>query len=142
MLKDRAIAAHKEQQEFVAEEEAARFATRFKATEAAFQKMFGENLFAISPGTCDIVLAKDGLKLRAVFNDRRGTVVHFELAGACPKCGAACYSRAIYSLGDLGKQIAEFVPRHGHKCAPAIHHPTAGEALLEALQGYIEEVAE
>ena len=141
-LKDRALAALKEQQEYEVEKEATRFAKQVKATEKAFQKMFGEYL-PVAPGTCDMVLAKDGLKFRAVFSllcASSDAFSHFEIAGTCPDCGADCYSKRIGCLISLGEQIVGFEPGWPHKCEPATCYPTVGDRLLDALQDFICEL--
>lgn len=143
-LKDRALAVLKEQQEYEAEQEAARFLRCVKATETAFQKMFGEYL-SVAPGTCDTVLAKDGLKFRAVFSLHHASsdaFSHFEIAGTCPDCGADCYSARIGCLISLGEQLENFEPGWPHKCPPAVCLLTVGDILLNALQDFIYELVE
>ena len=138
-LKDRAIAAIKEQREYEAEKEAARFAKRRTATLAAFQKNFGEAT-RIKPSTCDTVLT-DGLELRAIFSTNYSHIVsHFTLFGACPDCGIGCYSKSIVSLERLGEQIEDFEPGWPHKCPPAIHYPMVGDRLHDALQDFVCEL--
>ena len=139
-LKEQAIASYGEEQEHKEAQEADRFAKRVTAMLAAFTKMFGNNwLPAVALDSYDTVLI-DGLEIRAVFNRHwrsNDTVDNFQLRGTCPDCGADCYSKNIGNLVDLGRQIENFEAGWPHKCVSATHHPTAGEALLEALQDFI-----
>ena len=137
-----ALAAYREQLEDEAKREAARLAKRVEAARGAFLKMFGfhGNVGQDADGT--VFVTSGDLTLRALFHSYSVKVNYFELASTCPDCGADYYSTGIHGLEDLGKQIKEFVPQYGHKCAPDdVRCPTAGEALLEALQNYIEEEA-
>jgi hypothetical protein len=38
------------------------------------------------------------------------------IAGNCPACGNRVWSTEIFTLEDLGRQLATFVPGHSHVC--------------------------
>lgn len=140
-----ALAAYREQLEEDKAREAARLTKRAEAAREAFLMMFGFHGKAAHGANDAVLVTSSGLMLRASFRSGYDGVIdvaYFHLASTCDKCGAPCYSESIHSLEDLGKQIKEFVPQHKHKCAPDdnVRHLTAGEALLEALQNFIEEM--
>ena len=137
-----ALAAYHQQLEHEAEKEAGHLAKRGEAARMAFPKMFGfHGDIALWAGGA-VLVTKDELQLLAVFEVRRGvgeSLSCFQLWGTCPDCNADCYSKRIHDLSSLGKQIENIKPGWQHKCA-LVHSPTVGEALLEALQNYVEEM--
>jgi len=107
---------------------------------ARFVELFGEEPDEIQiVKTHKVILWADGLQFQGWEEYFR---VEIALKGVCPECGEKVWSFPIRSLAELGRMLEDFRPAphtcsHQRKGVP----PTTGEALIEALEEYIIDIA-
>ena len=105
-LKARAVAAYREHEARIQEQEEERAARRREVGVGFLQRLLGEE----SPVA---TLKAAGIEWRLRWD--YGTPECLQLKGQCPECGKVLWSRGIFGLEELGEQLVEFRPSFGHR---------------------------